>query len=314
MAAGASEQSPIMETKTAGPGAFAGFDLSRVPSPCFVVDEQALRQNLAKLAHIRQASGAHIYLALKAFSMFSVADIVMEYLDGTSASGLYEARLGKRHFGGGIATFAPAFKADEIDEICQLSDHILFNSLTQIEKFGAIATRHDCEIGLRINPEYRTGEIEKYDPCALGSRLGTPVSALTDGLPEQVVGLHMHSLCEQGFDALQQTLSHLMPFLEKNASQLKWINLGGGHMLSARDYDADGLINLIKDMRQRLNVEVYLEPGMAIAFDAGILVGEVLDVMENDGPVAILDISATCHMPDVLEAPYRPGLLQLPGG
>ena len=310
MAAGASEQSPIMETKTAGPGAFAGFDLSRVPSPCFVVDEQALRQNLAKLAQIRQASGAHIYLALKAFSMFSVADIVMEYLDGTSASGLYEARLGKRHFGGGIATFAPAFKADEIDEICQLSDHILFNSLTQIEKFGAIATRHDCEIGLRINPEYRTGEIEKYDPCALGSRLGTPVSALTDGLPEEVVGLHMHSLCEQGFDALQHTLSHLMPFLEKNASQLKWINLGGGHMLSARDYDADGLINLIKDIRQRLNVEVYLEPGMAIAFDAGILVGEVLDVMENDGPVAILDISATCHMPDVLEAPYRPGLMQ----
>ena len=310
MASGGPEQTPIMATKTAGPGAFAAFDLSRVPSPCFVVDEHSLRQNLRKLADIKEASGAHIYLALKAFSMFSVADIVMEYLDGTSASGLYEARLGKRHFGGGIATFSPAFKLSEIAEICALSDHILFNSISQIEKFSETARNNQCDIGLRINPEYRTGEIEKYDPCALGSRLGTPVSALVNGLPNQVVGLHMHSLCEQGFDALQATITHLLPFLDTHAAQLKWINLGGGHLLSASDYDTEGLIALIRELRTRLDVEVYLEPGMAIAFDAGILVGEVLDVMDNNGPVAILDISATCHMPDVLEAPYRPGLMQ----
>lgn len=300
-----------MQTQSTGAGSFATFDLSRVPSPCFVVDEVALRQNLEILQALSKASGAEILLALKAFSMWSLAPMVREYLSGTCASGLWEAKLAQAHYGGQLTSYAPAFKASEFNEIASLSDHIVFNSVAQVARFGAQAQHLGASIGLRINPQHSEGEVEKYDPCAPRSRLGQPVSEITE-LPEMVSGLHMHTLCEQGFAPLARTIEAIEPFLHAHKDQLKWLNLGGGHLITRPDYDRDGLVQLLTRLRQDLDVQIYLELGTSVAFDTGILVGEVLDVMENDGPVAIVDISATCHMPDVLEAPYRPALLGEP--
>tara|TARA_B110000971_G_C20022884_1_gene507273 strand:+ start:1143 stop:2303 length:1161 start_codon:yes stop_codon:yes gene_type:complete len=300
-----------MQTQSAGAGSFATFDLSRVPSPCFVVDEVALRQNLEILQAVSKASGAEILLALKAFSMWSLAPMVREYLSGTCASGLWEAKLAQAHYGGQLTSYAPAFKASEFDEIASLSDHIVFNSAAQVARFGAQAKHLGASIGLRINPQHSEGEVEKYDPCAPRSRLGQPVSEITE-LPEMVSGLHMHTLCEHGFAPLARTIEAIEPFLHVHKHQLKWLNLGGGHLITRPDYDRDGLVQLLTRLREDLGVQIYLELGTSVAFDTGILVGEVLDVMENDGPVAIVDISATCHMPDVLEAPYRPALLGEP--
>lgn len=296
----------MMPTQSTGAGRFADFDLSRVPSPCFVVDEVALENNLQILQQVSNASGAHILLALKAFSMWSVAPHISHYLSGTCASGLWEAKLARAHYDGQLTTYSPAFKPSEFDEIAALSDHVVFNSLAQYERFAD--KMKSGQAGLRINPEHSEGEIEKYDPCAQGSRLGQPVSQIT-ALPEGVSGVHLHTLCEQGFEPLARTVAAIRPFLETHKDNLRWLNLGGGHLLSHPDYDRDGLVALLQDLRQSLDVEVYLELGTAVAFDAGILVGEVLDVMENNGPVAIVDISATAHMPDVIEAPYRPALL-----
>ena len=296
----------MMQTQSTGVGAFAQFDLSRVPSPCFVVDEVKLRENLEVLKGVSEASGADILLALKAFSMWSLAPLISEYLAGTCASGLWEAKLARAHYGGKLTTYAPAFKASEFDEIAALSDHVVFNSAAQVEKFAANLAAGQA--GLRINPEHSEGEVEKYDPCAAGSRLGQPVSQL-DILPDGVRGLHMHSLCEQGFAPLARTVAAIRPFLEAQKGRIEWLNLGGGHLATRPDYDRDGLIALLTDLRDSLDVQLYLELGTSVAFDAGILVGEVLDVMDNDGPVAIVDISATAHMPDVIEAPYRPALL-----
>lgn len=300
-----------MQTQSTGAGSFATFDLSRVPSPCFVVDEVALRQNLEILQALSKASGAEILLALKAFSMWSLAPMVREYLSGTCASGLWEAKLAQAHYGGQLTSYAPAFKASEFNEIASLSDHIVFNSVAQVARFGAQAQHLGASIGLRLNPQHSEGEVEKYDPCAPRSRLGQPVSEITE-LPEMVSGLHMHTLCEQGFAPLARTIEAIEPFLHAHKDQLKWLNLGGGHLITRPDYDRDGLVQLLTRLRQDLDVQIYLELGTSVAFDTGILVGEVLDVMENDGPVAIVDISATCHMPDVLEAPYRPALLGEP--
>lgn len=298
----------MMQTQSTGDGRFAQFDLARVPSPCFVVDEVKLRENLQMIKSVSEASGAEILLALKAFSMWSLAPVVNEYLSGTCASGLWEARLARAHYGGKLATYAPAFKPSEFDEIAKLSDHLVFNSTAQIDRFGDIAEAAGASIGLRLNPEHSEGEIEKYDPCAAGSRLGQPVSQI-ERLPENVRGLHMHTLCEQGFAPLARTIAAVRPFLEAHKGQLDWLNLGGGHLLTRPDYDRDGLIALLTDLRDSLGVQLHLELGTSVAFDAGILVGEVLDVTQNNGPVAILDISATAHMPDVIEAPYRPALL-----
>lgn len=303
--------SQLMPTQSQGAGNFATFDLSRVPSPCFVVDEVALRQNLEILHAVSQASGAEILLALKAFSMWSLAPLVRTYLSGACASGVWEAKLAKAHYGGQITSYAPAFKASEFDEIAHLSDHIVFNSPAQVARFGAQAQQAGAAIGLRINPQHSEGEVEKYDPCAAGSRLGQPLSDITK-LPDLVSGLHMHSLCEQGFAPLARTVEAIEPFLQAHKQQLQWLNLGGGHLITRPDYDRDGLVQLLTRLRDTLDVQVYLELGTSVAFDAGILVGEILDVMDNDGPVAIVDISATCHMPDVLEAPYRPALLGEP--
>jgi carboxynorspermidine decarboxylase len=300
----------MMETKTAGPGAFAALDLTRLPSPCFVVDEVRLEENLACLKQIADASGAQILAALKAFSMWELAGLNSRYLAGSCASGLWEAQLARAHYGGLLSTFSPAYREAEIDQIADLSDHVIFNSPAQLDRFAGRARAGGAEIGLRINPELPLGEVAKYDPAAAGSRLGLPVSHWQPELASRIDGLHIHSLCEQGLVPLQQLAAHIGPLLETVAGQIKWINLGGGHLITRPDYDRDGLITLLQELAEQTAAQIMLEPGTALAFDAGILVGEVLDVMENDGPVAILDISATCHMPDVLEAPYRPALMQ----
>ncbi len=303
-----------METKAAGPGAFARFDLSRVPSPCFVVDEVAVRRNLALLKAVGERGGAKVLLALKAFSMWSLADVVGEYLDGVCASGLWEARLAREHYRGHLTTYCPAYKRDDLPEILRLSDSVIFNSPDQIARFSDVITAaraqgETFDIGLRLNPEHSEAEVAKYDPCQRGSRLGFPVSQLRPEHLEGVDGLHVHALCEQGFEPLQRIWASLEPRLEGLLSGLKWLNLGGGHHITRADYDTEGLAGLLGQIAERHGLEVYIEPGEAIALDAGILVGEILDTFENGVPVAITDISATCHMPDVIEAPYRPAML-----
>ncbi len=301
--------SDMMTTQAGDAGAFRNFDLSRVPTPCFVVDEKAVERNLTILSEIGTRSGAHVLSALKAFSMFSLAPLVRQHLGGTCASGIYEARLGREEYGGEVATFCAGYKDADIEEILSLSDHIIFNSPAQKDRFLAKAQAANVQIGLRINPEHSEGEIPKYDPCAPCSRLGTPVSQLTAQALTGVDGLHMHTLCEQGFEPLHRTWASVEPKLKPFLDQLKWLNFGGGHHITREDYNRDGLVEFIKSIRATYDVDVYLEPGEAVALDAGILVGEILDLPTNGMTLAITDISATCHMPDVIEAPYRPALM-----
>lgn len=303
-----------METQAGGPGAFAQFDLGRVPSPCFVVDEEAVRRNLVVLKDIADRSGAKVLLALKAFSMWAVADLVAEHLHGTCASGLWEARLAREHYKGELTTYSPAYRADDLPEILRLSDTVIFNSPAQIARFAGLIAEARVrgevfEVGLRLNPEWSEAEVAKYDPCCTGSRLGFPVSQLRPEHLNGVDGLHIHALCEQNFAPLQRIWNAVEPQLAPMMAGLKWVNLGGGHHVTRADYAREDLIAFVRDIRERHGIDVLLEPGEAIALDAGILVGEVLDVFDNDVQVAITDISATCHMPDVLEAPYRPAML-----
>ena len=303
-----------METQAGGPGAFAQFDLGRVPSPCFVVDEEAVRRNLVVLKDIADRSGAKVLLALKAFSMWAVADLVAEHLHGPCASGLWEARLAREHYKGELTTYSPAYRADDLPEILRLSDTVIFNSPAQIARFAGLIAEARVrgevfEVGLRLNPEWSEAEVAKYDPCCTGSRLGFPVSQLRPEHLNGVDGLHIHALCEQNFAPLQRIWNAVEPQLAPMMAGLKWVNLGGGHHVTRADYARDDLIAFVRDIRERHGIDVLLEPGEAIALDAGILVGEVLDTFDNSMPVAVTDISATCHMPDVIEAPYRPAML-----
>ncbi len=302
-----------METKAGDPGAFAHFDLARVPSPAFVVDEIAVRRNLEILADIKHRSGAKVLLALKAFSMWSLAPLIDEYLDGYCASGLWEARLARECYKGPISTYSPAYKADDLAELCRISEHITFNNPEQIERWKSDSNQDimldSSDIGLRINPQIALGETEKYDPSQPHSRLGFPLSQLRPQHFEHLSGIHFHNLCEQGFDALAETWAKVEPVIAPHFGTLKWINLGGGHHITRDDYDRDALVNFLKELKARSGCEIYLEPGEAVALDAGILVGEILDIFDNGMPVGITDISATCHMPDVIEAPYRPAML-----
>ena len=303
-----------METRAGDPGAFANFDLSRVDSPAFVVDAAKLRANLAILADIRDQAGIKVLAALKAFSMWSVAPIIGEYLDGTCTSGLWEARLAGEFYDGEISTYCAAYKPEDLGEILRLSDHVIFNSPQQIVRCGAIiAAARDrgeaFDIGLRINPLHPTGEVPKYDPCAPHSRLGFPIDQLTAEHFELIEGLHLHTLCEQDFEPLRETWDAAFDYLEPFFGQFKWLNLGGGHHITRSDYQRDELVQFLLDLKEDTGADVYLEPGEAVALDAGILVGTVLDLGENGIPIGITDISATCHMPDVIEAPYRPAML-----
>lgn len=303
-----------MQTQAGNPGAFAHFDLARVESPAFVVDAAKIRANCQILADIRDASGCKVFAALKAFSMHSVAHIMGEYLDGVSTSGLWEARLASEFYDGEIATYSAAFKPEELDEICRLSDHVIFNSPSQMKRAAlfldqAAVTGGDVSVGLRLNPMVATGEVPKYDPSAPGSRLGFPIDQLTEEMMEGVEGIHFHNLCEQTFEPLRATWDRVFDAIEPYFGQLKWINMGGGHHITRADYERDELIEFLKDAAEDTGAQIILEPGEAVALDAGILVGTLLDTGFNEVPFGIADISATCHMPDVLEAPYRPAML-----
>jgi len=303
-----------METRAGDPGAFADFDLYRVDSPAFVVDAARLRANLQVLADVRDAADIKVLAALKAFSMWSVAPIIGEYLDGVCTSGLWEARLAAEFYDGEIATYSAAYKPDELEEVCRLSDHVIFNSPGQLLRARAIldaarAAGQDFDVGLRINPQNPCGEVPRYDPSSPGSRLGFPLDQLTPEIMEQVDGIHFHNLCEQDFEPLRDTWDKVFDAIEPWFGDLKWINMGGGHHITRADYQREELVEFLRDAKEDTGAEIYLEPGEAIALDAGILVGTVLDSHWNGLPVAITDVSATCHMPDVIEAPYRPAML-----
>lgn len=303
-----------METKAGDPGAFAQFDLTRVDSPAFVVDAAKLRANCQVLAEIRDEADIKVLSALKAFSMWSAAPIIGEYLDGVCTSGLWEARLASEYYDGEIATYSAAYKPEELEEVCRLSDHVIFNSPGQMQRAALIlenarASGQDFDIGLRINPQVPTGEVPRYDPSSPGSRLGFPIDQLTPEIMEHVEGIHFHNLCEQDLDPLLRTWDRVFDTIEPWFGQLKWINMGGGHHITRADYQREELIEFLRDAKEDTGAEIYLEPGEAVALDAGILVGTILDTGFNGVPVAVADISATCHMPDVIEAPYRPAML-----
>ncbi|WP_276352991.1 carboxynorspermidine decarboxylase [Cohnella caldifontis] len=283
----------------------------QLPTPCFVVDEALIENNLKILNGVMRRTGAKIVLAQKAFSMTTLYPLIGEYLSGTTASGLFEARLGYEQMGKENHVFAPAYREDEIDEIISICDHIIFNSFSQLEKFKDRALRAGRKVGLRINPECSTqvGH-EIYDPCSPGSRFGVKREDFRPDLLDGVSGLHFHTLCQQNSDDLETTLQAVEAKFGEWLPQMEWINFGGGHHITRADYDLDTLEACIKRMQDRYGLEVYLEPGEAVALNAGYLVASVLDLHKNGIDIAILDTSATCHMPDVLEMPYRPPLAE----
>ena len=286
--------------------------VTKVKTPCYVIDKKLLTQNLEILKRVREESGCKILLAQKAFSMYSVYPLIMQYLDGTAASGLYEAMLGREEAGEGeVHVYSPAFKADDMAELVNICDHIVFNSPSQyrMHRDSVLKSGRKISCGIRVNPEYSETEPEIYNPCAVGSRLGTVAANITDDDLEGIEGLHFHTMCEQGEDVLERTIPHFEEKFGKYLNRLKWVNFGGGHHITRDDYDVDALIALIKRFKSKYGVEVYLEPGEAVALNAGYLVCEVLDTLKNGMDIAIVDTSAACHMPDVLEMPYRPNII-----
>lgn len=278
-------------------------------TPCYVIQEQKIRENLQRLKQIKEATGCKILLAQKAFSMYSLYPLIGQYLDGTTASGLYEARLGKEEMKKENHVYAPAYREDEIDEIISYCDHIVFNSFSQLTKYKEKVKQKGKSIGIRINPECSTQEGHAiYDPCAAGSRLGITKANFRPELLEDVEGIHFHTLCEQNSHDLKTTLQAVEEKFGPWLSKLKWINFGGGHHITREDYDVETLITCINKIKEKYHVQIYLEPGEAIALNAGSLLTTVLDVVHNGIEIAILDTSASCHMPDVLEMPYRPPL------
>jgi len=293
---------------------FRRLDTRRVPSPCFVVDEVAIEENLRILERVQRASGAKILLALKAFSMWSLAPLVMRYLKGTCASGLHEARLGREQFGGEVHTFCAAFTEPDLAAVLEISDHVVFNSASQWARFAplaraAAARRPGLRLGLRVNPEHSEAAVPLYDPSAPYSRLGMPRARFPAEALEGISGLHFHTLCEQDVGPLERTVAAFEAKFGEFIPGMAWINFGGGHHITRPDYDVDALIRLVSRFQARYGVQVYLEPGEAVALHAGVLVAEVLDLPWNGMPLAILDTSATCHMPDVIEMPYRPSVI-----
>lgn len=286
----------------------AKLDLSRVQSPAYVIDMAALERNLATLAHAQAASGCTILLALKGFATWSTFPLVGRYLDGVSASGPDEARLGREELGKQVHTYCPAFSEESLRESIRYSDHVVFNSPSQIARFRSLIEQHVSEVsfGLRINPEHSEVDVAIYDPCAPGSRLGATREQLRDADLRGIDGLHFHTLCELGADALERTLAAMEERFAPWLENAKWVNFGGGHHITKPGYDVGLLIDLIRAFRHEHQVDVFLEPGEAIGLQTGVLVSMVLDIVDNDGPIAILDVSATAHMPDVLEMPYRP--------
>lgn len=282
-------------------------------TPCYVIQEEKLKENLQILKDLRERTGCRILLAQKAFSMYSVYPLIGEYLDGTTASGLYEARLGYEEMGRENHIFSPAYREEEMEEILKYCGHVVFNSPAQLKKYRERAKQAGRSIGLRVNPERSTQEGHAiYDPCAPFSRLGTTAEQLRRELTDEEIrsldGIHFHTLCEQNADALAETLEAVEEKFGDYLYHMKWVNFGGGHHITRKDYDRALLEKCIRHVKETYDVEVYLEPGEAVALDAGILLTQVLEIVENGMKIAILDTSAACHMPDVLEMPYRPPL------
>ncbi len=286
------------------------MDFQNVKTPCFVVDEKRLTDNLEILKDVSERAGCKILLAQKAFSMFYAYPLISKYLAGTTASGLYEARLGKEKFGGETHVFSPAYREDEFEEILKYADDIVFNSPKQVKKYAQKAKDLGKSVGLRVNPECSTQEGHAiYDPCSPGSRLGTTLANFDESILSLLDGLHFHTLCEQNSDDLETTAKAFEEKFGKYLKDMKWVNFGGGHHITRKDYDREKLISVVKHFREKYDVEVYLEPGEAVVLNAGFLVSTVLETMNNGMDIAILDTSAACHMPDVLEMPYRPPLM-----
>ena len=283
--------------------------IDQVPTPAYVIDEAKLVNNLEILKSVQERTGCKVLLAQKAFSMYATYPLISQYLAGTTASGLYEAKLGREEFGGEVHVFAPAFKDADLEEILEIADHIVFNSERQLRKHVDKYRAVGVSVGLRINPECSTqGDHALYDPCTAGSRFGVRIDQFSEDLVDLVDGLHFHTLCEQNSDDLKTTLDAVEAKFGPYLHRIKWLNMGGGHHVTREDYDLDLLISSIQHMQETYGLEVYIEPGEAIALNAGYLVTEVLDIFENGIETLVLDASATCHMPDVLEMPYRPPL------
>lgn len=287
------------------------IDFSSVKTPCYVVDEFLLRKNLEILDYVQKQTGAKILLATKAFSMFSTFNIIGEYLAGVTSSSLFEAKLGFEEMGKEVHIYSPAYIPEDFDEILKYSEHIVFNSFSQWEKYKekVLNSYKKISVGIRINPEYSEIETELYNPCAKNSRMGTVIDNFVGQNLDGIEGIHFHTMCEQGADTLKRTLKIVDEKFGKYISKMKWINFGGGHHITKEGYDLQTLIECINFIKQKYNIQVYLEPGEAIALNTGFLVTSVLDIIKNDMDIALLDTSATCHMPDVLEMPYRPQII-----
>ena len=286
--------------------------INELPTPCYVIDEKKLRENLEILKKVKDNTGCKILLAQKAFSNFFEYPLIGQYLDGTTASGLFEAKLGYEKMGKENHVFAPAFKESEIGELTDICEHLVFNSFSQLEKYADFCKEKGVSIGIRVNPECSTqGDHAIYDPCAPGSRLGVTLANFREDLVEKLDGIHFHTLCEQNSDDLETTLKAVEEKFGKylKLPNIKWLNMGGGHHITRNDYDIDRLERCIRHMQETYDVTVYVEPGEAVALNAGYLVTEVMDIVDNGIRTLILDASAACHMPDVIEMPYRPPLL-----
>lgn len=288
----------------------SNLKVSSLPTPCYVVDEGLILKNLEILYNVSERTGAKILLAQKAFSMYELYPLIGRYLSGTTASSLFEARLGYEEMGGETHVFAPAYKESDMDELVKICDHIVFNSFSQWDKYRdkVKSAEREIECGLRINPEYSEIETEIYNPCAEGSRMGVKLDELKKHGIDGLDGIHFHTMCEQNSDVLWRTVQIIDEEFGEFLKQVKWVNFGGGHHITRPDYDIETLVRSIELIRDKYGVQVYLEPGEAVALNAGYLVSEVLDIVNNGIDIAILDTSAACHMPDVLEAPYRPPL------
>lgn len=295
------------------------MDIEKVPSPCYVMEEELLRKNLSLIKQVADRAGVEIILAFKSFAMWKSFPIFKEYIRYTTASSVYEARLALEEFGSKAHTYSPAYTEADFPMIMQCSSHITFNSFSQYRRFYPLVEAHEENIscGIRINPEYSEVEVELYNPCAPGTRFGVTADQLPAQLPAGLEGFHCHCHCESSSYELERTLQHIEEKFAPWFSQIKWLNLGGGHLMTRKDYDTEHLVALLQGLKKRYpHLEIILEPGSAFTWQTGPLIASVVDVVENKGiRTAILDVSFTCHMPDCLEMPYQPavrGAVSLP--
>ena len=283
------------------------INFDQIPTPCYVLDEHLLRNNLAVIKKVKEGAGVDILVSLKAFAGWGVFPIFKEYGFGASASSLNEARLAFEELGVKVHTYAPAYQERHIGDILKYSSHISFNSISQLNKYGKMADQQGVSLGLRVNPEFSETAYEIYNPCKSGSRLGVTTRQLGDGMPQEIEGLHFHTLFEADSRALERVLAVFVKKFGAFLPQLKWVNMGGGHLITGKDYDIEHLIKILIDFKRAHDLEIVLEPGSAFTYETGYLVSTILDIVENGGvKTAILDVSFTCHMPDCLEMPYKP--------